>query len=54
MLISPLALLVMVAGLVLYLACTQNVKAAEIGRITFWTGLAFTLWPLAQHVVRLG
>jgi Na+/phosphate symporter len=54
MLISWVCVLVMLAGLLLYLVPVSNTKITEIGRIMFWTGLAFTLWPMAQHVVRIG
>ena len=46
MLIAILPMLVLIVGLILYFAATQNGKVAEVGRILFWTGLAIMLWML--------
>jgi hypothetical protein len=43
-------LVVAIIGVVIYVLATTNAKAAEIGRILFWTGmLAFLLG--APHLV---
>lgn len=54
MTIAPFAVLVMIAGLILYLVATMNAKAAEVGRLMFAIGLFWTLYGIAGHVVHVG
>jgi Na+/phosphate symporter len=52
MAISPFALLIAVAGLLIY-AFATNTKISEIGRIMFGCGLFVFVWLLGAQVFRL-
>ncbi len=56
---SWICVLVMILGLILYFWPPREpgrygAKVNEIGRIMFWTGLAFTVAPLAWNSIHLG
>ncbi len=53
MLISIWAVLVMIVGLILYLATTAA-KPTEIGRIMFFVGLFWTVYRIATKTFTLG
>lgn len=52
MLITILALLVMVAGILIY-ALSSNAKLVEIGRAMLWTGMLVTLLVASHYTVKL-
>ena len=53
MLIAIVPMLVMIAGLVLYLVATRA-EVKECGRLAFGCGLLVLVWILGGHTVRLG
>jgi hypothetical protein len=48
-----IALIVMILGLLMYLAPTSNGKINEVGRIMFQVGLFFVLATLGSQHLRL-
>lgn len=53
MLIAFIPVLVLIIGLLVY-ALASNGKVQEIGRISFFVGLFFTVAEFARHTIRIG